>query len=367
MFHNKIKRLLSFLAGAAGLVSVLLFLNGSQTTYGYDPETGFYEKWQKGGRISYLVIGDSIGRGSGAADEDKWFSVLERKAKNAAGADLRGNYIVQSGATAFEGIYKWQQADLKPADLIFIVFGENDRKYMKASEFALHYETLIREVKDRYPRAEIVNIIESCLKEAEFAAVIQKLSVHYDTILADMRPVFRQSGLTDEQLTADGIHPNKEGYRLYADALFTALNNHRELPVQTASPLYQHQRFVFREVNVRLTEAGFASAGPFLESSKKGDYAEYRFTGTMLGAAILRFPEGGIVSITIDGVPAADISTWWPFPKERYVYIAGGLEQGEHIVRFTNTGRLSPHQEGDLPFFKIKGVFSDVPVSANGQ
>lgn len=86
---------------------------------------------------------------------------------------LHGDYVVQSGSTAFEGLFKLSQRrkhDHK--DLIFFVFGENDRKYMNVDDFTMTYEALMRKAKRLHPNAELFTITESSLKYEEFASAI---------------------------------------------------------------------------------------------------------------------------------------------------------------------------------------------------
>lgn len=51
------------------------------------------------------------------------------------GGSFKKQLVVQSGATAFEGLYKLKNSLSNNIDLVFIVFGENDRKYMDDKQF----------------------------------------------------------------------------------------------------------------------------------------------------------------------------------------------------------------------------------------
>src|SRR4051812_45637413 len=69
---------------------------------------GFFQKIAAGEDYTYLIVGDSIGRGSGASNNSTaWFSLFEKGIKHEYGSNGERISIVQSGATAFEGLMKY--------------------------------------------------------------------------------------------------------------------------------------------------------------------------------------------------------------------------------------------------------------------
>ncbi|MBA9027701.1 MULTISPECIES: SGNH/GDSL hydrolase family protein [Bacillaceae] len=326
--------------------SILFVFLLNQKTYGNETLPNVYEKIKTNKPIRYLVIGDSIGRGSGAATpEERWFVRLENMMKQKENIKISGDYIVQSGATAFEGLYNFSQTTIKePPDLVFIVFGENDRKYMSANDFGEIYEALVRKVKTRFPNAEIFTITESSLTFYDFADEIMKISRHYGTAHLDMRPVFAKSGLSMEQLTKDFIHPNGIGYQLYANEIYSQLLSHTiedKVIAPLSIPLYRQKDLNLIKINKPSRINGFNHSSLGFVSELKGNYIEYDFTGTILGGIFLRTPIGGKLDVFIDGNYTTTIDTWWPFSKERYLYITNGLSNGIHKVRFETSGTKS--------------------------
>ncbi|MGE7603774.1 GDSL-type esterase/lipase family protein [Peribacillus sp. NPDC097675] len=317
-------------------------------TYGSDESLNVYQKFQEGQPIDYLVIGDSIGRGSGAENPNMtWFRQLENKMKKYNSVPFKGDYLVQSGSTAFEGLYKLSQKNGNDhTDLIFIVFGENDRKYMNVNDFKMTYEALIRKAKHLYPHAELFTLTESCLEYEEFANSIGLLADHYGATNIDMRPIFKKSGFTEEQLTKDLIHPNGLGYKFYANAIYEKFleNAKQDKPVAGLPPkIHEGSDLELLDHDNYDTMVGFRPRAGYYTSSEKGSYIEYRFKGNILGVKLLRSPDGGEVDIFIDGKLNTSINTWWPFARERYLFVTNGLSPGLHTVRFEVSGRETPN------------------------
>ncbi|MFS0781528.1 GDSL-type esterase/lipase family protein [Bacillus sp. 1P06AnD] len=322
-----------------------------------------YDRIESHKIVSYLVIGDSIGRGSGASNtSQKWFKQLEDKMQRQLMVNLKGNYIVQSGSTAFEGLYKLQLAKQSypgKYDLIFIVFGENDRKYMNAHEFSIMYEALLRQAKKDYPKADVITITESPLDNKSFINSIETLSAYYQATNVNMAEAFRQSGKKTEELSVDGIHPNDEGYQIYADQIYKALlaNTVQKKKVAALTiPLYKDSDITFDLYSDVSKQKGFLHQNHYYTAQKKGSYIEFAFYGSMLGMKLLRSPEGGKVNIYIDNQYTTTISTWWPFQRERFIYITSGLNPGKHTVRFEATGESSKKNMTNQSIIQLSSV-----------
>jgi lysophospholipase L1-like esterase len=348
---------------AAGIISCFLtitLMKSSQFPEVNDSLT-LYEKLNKAMPIRYVIIGDSIGRGSGAEKSSlKWYRQLERLWKKEYGSRASGKFIVQSGATSFEGLYKMDSHPVDPAvDAVFIVFGENDRKYMKAHDFSLLYESLIRRSLSIFPRAEIITFTESCLPNSEFAKVIEQVSKHYNATNIDMRIPFQKSGLPISKLTKDLIHPNGLGYSLYADEIMTNMKKNINEDKKVASltvPLFQNTDMSFDVLADFTEQQGFELQNNYLVSSKKGSYVEFSFYGSVLGLKLLRSPDGGVVNVIIDGEFYTSLSTWWPFERERYLYISNGLSNDLHTVRFEVTGEKSERNISDESVIRLSSI-----------
>ncbi|WP_059170794.1 SGNH/GDSL hydrolase family protein [Bacillus sp. FJAT-27445] len=327
---------------------------------------GFYEKIAHGKDFNYLVIGDSIGRGSGAEHPDgTWFALLEKQLKSAYGSAGDRHSIVQSGATAFEGIIKYRKEKPSgPVDLVFIVFGENDRKYMDASQFSFFYEQLIRSVKVDHPHAEIITFIESCLVDEAFAETISGISAHYGAINLDMRIPFKKSGLAPSMLTRDLVHPNRKGYELYSreivKTLDSTLKSGKKTILPLPAPIHNGLSKEYFTIWHPIGFSGFVKTGNGYFSREQNSFIEYEFHGETVGYTVERGPEGGEVEVFIDGKSVGTVSTWWPFKRERNIYLAGSLSKGPHSIRFVQTGKTTNNgSQKTKPTVLIKAIIAE--------
>ena len=324
-----------------------------------------YEKIDLKKDVNYLIIGDSIGRGSGAENRNRtWFIQWEAMMKQKYGIHLHRHSIVQSGATTFEGLYLFAKAS-KPTnvDLVIFIFGENDRKYMNTKQFSFYYESLIREVKTFYPDAELMTITESCLNNDLFAETIESLAAQYHTNHIDMRIPFQNSEKTTTELTSDSIHPNGLGYRLYAEEILFAIEKGNLTNKQAAT--IPPSLYMDRNLNIEAKEIHqykekseqFIKLNDYYRSRNKGAFITYSFTGPNLGVKVLKSEQGGEMDVFVDGQFIRRVSTWWPINRERTLYLTSDLSDGEHEVTFIVTGTKSAKNKiMDHPIVQLSSI-----------
>ncbi|MBG9445174.1 SGNH/GDSL hydrolase family protein [Cytobacillus firmus] len=326
--------------------------------------TNMYQKLSSKENINYLIIGDSIGRGSGATSKSSaWFTRLEKHLHSEFGIKAKRHSIVQSGATAFEGLYKLQQSEhLGKIDLTFIVFGENDRKYMDETQFSYFYEGLIRKTKQLYPDTEIITITENPLDNEAFVQAIINISSHYGAKNVDMRKPFELSGLPAEELTKDLVHPNDDGYEIYADTLIKKIReltgSHADI-AELSAPIHENADIEIAPIpHVTDISGSFIHKDGIWESSKAGDSLEYQFSGPFLGVDMIRSEKGGKMDVFVDDVYITSLSAWWPLTKERYQYIVSGLEDGQHLVKFIVSDEKSLNNSTDDAVIQISSILT---------
>jgi lysophospholipase L1-like esterase len=343
------------------VLSSVLYLAETLTRAEQTKSSNIYDKLASRKSFQYLIVGDSIGRGSGAENKSKtWFQQLERLIKQKYGSSAKRYSVVQSGATAFEGIYKFQEAKLpEQMDLIFIVFGENDRKYMNSDQFAYFYEKLIRQVKKRYPSSEIFTFTESCLNVESFAEEIKKISIYYGATNIDMRVPFQTSTFSTAELTADLIHPNGKGYELYANEVLKTLEKNmgeKRVKQGIPAPLFEDADRKLQSKHSFQEKKGFYRDHGYYIGTRKNDFIEYEFTGPFLGVTVLRNEYGGFMDVYLNDQFYTTISTWWPLEKIRHLYIASDLSEGPHRVKFVVTGEKSLNNATEKADIKISSI-----------
>ncbi|KAB7673031.1 SGNH/GDSL hydrolase family protein [Bacillus sp. B1-b2] len=321
----------------------------------------FYEKIQAGRNVNYLIVGDSIGRSSGASsDENKWFQLMEDYFSYHYNSKLKRHLVVQSGATAFEGLYKLKNQDIQQMDLIFIVFGENDRKYMNAEEFYFFYHSLLEELLLLNPNAELITITESSLDNHEFISVIQELSKKFYATNIDMRIPFQHSGLSNNQLTNDLVHPNDLGYTLYAkeitEIIEKAISTNKKVLSPTIPAEEMNVLSMFTKKKVTYLDHSFTKDEAYYTTNEMAAKIEFEFKGAFLGVNVIRSPQGGMMDVFIDEEYVTTISTWWPFAKNRSLYVASGLSKGDHTVTFQVSSKKSKYNVSDKNIIQLSSI-----------
>ncbi|WP_071394493.1 SGNH/GDSL hydrolase family protein [Bacillus tuaregi] len=321
-----------------------------------------YEKVVQKLDIHYLIVGDSIGRGAGVENRSHtWFSQWEQAMKQKYPIDLIRHSIVQSGATAYEGLYLIGNAKpLSTVDLVFLIFGENDRKYMNEKQFSFYYEGLIYEIKTTYPKAELVLITESCLEQELFAEAIKNLAEHYHAVHIDMRIPFKKNSPLLKDLSDDNIHPNELGYKLYAEAitkeLETGIKSNKQIVVLREPLLYKKRLSIKEQDHFKEKNELFHFNNGYYQTSEKGARISYSFDGTNLGVKVLKHVQGGEMDVFIDGQFIRRISTWWPINKERVLYVTSGLQPGKHEVTFVATGTQSAKNQTTTQNIQLSSI-----------
>jgi lysophospholipase L1-like esterase len=351
---------------------ILVFSMGFGSIYLFYPDKeaqtttlNVYEKILLKKHVNYLIIGDSIGRGAGAENPSRtWFKQWEDLMKQKYGVDFQRSSVVQSGATAFEGLYLFKnQVNIpRTVDLVIFIFGENDRKYMSAKQFSFFYESLLREVKIMYPDAELMTITENSLNNEFFAKTIERISSHYHSNHIDMRTAFQISGQTTTELTSDLIHPNGFGYQVYADSILNAIE--KAISTNKQISILPQPLFANKYVNVEVMEIHQfrEKNGPFLKlqgfhsTQDKDASITYSFTGTNVGVKVLKSEEGGELDVFVDNEFVRRISTWWPITRERTLYLTSDLSNEEHEVTFIMTGTKSDNNKIDKPIVQISSI-----------
>ena len=171
-----------------------------------------------------LIVGDSIGEGAGCSDPElKWYKKLIPYMKEQFGINLEITNVSMGGNTSYAGYVRTMNLDEKTGyDYVVVCYGQNDA----TEDFSLYYETLLRTIKEKYPSAVMISVLESSQKEyTEKMQIIQELCEHYGVYVADTIAAFNNSGYTYEELCDDGTHPNDKGQEVYFNTVAEVLDD----------------------------------------------------------------------------------------------------------------------------------------------
>ncbi len=190
-----------------------------------EAEGSFYQKLADGFDVNILIIGDSIGEGSGASSSSSfWVPLLQ--------ADLKKSYdkskisftnVSMGGNASYAGYVRTMALnDDVDYDLAIICYGQNDG----IDGFSTNYESIIRAIRSKYPDCSIISILESSQREyTEKMTTIQSICEHYSIPVADTIAAFNNSGKAYEDLSNDGVHPNDAGQEIYFETVKSVIDD----------------------------------------------------------------------------------------------------------------------------------------------
>lgn len=220
------KGLYVFVTLLLSLVIIYIIYSSSKTILAENRHDvdDFYKKLNDGMDVNVLVVGDSIGAGSGATDLSKnWISLLTNALQEKYEVNCKITNISMGGNTSYAGYVRTMVLkDNVNYDLAIICYGQNDRE----EDFSLYYESIIRAIQHKYKKCEIISVLESSQRNyTTKIQEIQQLCSYYYIPTADTISAFNNSGIGYENLTKDGIHPSDEGQEIYSETIKNVISN----------------------------------------------------------------------------------------------------------------------------------------------
>lgn len=181
----------------------------------------FSEKLNCGYSSTILVNGDSIG---GETKDGEWCVKLIDLIEKDKNVNVKVNNISKAGNGSFAGIVSWgtmSSVEQRLSDLVILCYGQNDTD---DTSFEINYEALIRNTIAGNPNAEIIAVLESSQREytSKIKSIIE-LCDYYGIPYVDTIKAFNNSGISYEELTEDGVHPNAVGKEIYARAIYDVI------------------------------------------------------------------------------------------------------------------------------------------------
>ncbi len=187
-------------------------------------EDSFYQKLADGFDVNILVVGDSIGAGSGTqTDSKQWYTQLQSYLKTVNKGKVSVTNVSMGGNASYAGYVRTMALnDDVNYDLAIICYGQNDG----ADGFSTNYESIIRAIRSKYPDCSIISILESSQREyTEKMTTIQSICEHYGIPVADTIAAFNNSGKAYDDLTGDGVHPNDAGQEIYFETVESVIDD----------------------------------------------------------------------------------------------------------------------------------------------
>ncbi|WP_336798467.1 SGNH/GDSL hydrolase family protein [Exiguobacterium acetylicum] len=311
-----------------------------------------YEKLQKEKNIRYLIIGDSIGEGTGVINKlDSWSEVLNGELTNKYKSAVFPYKLTKGSSTTYDGLIELTKENFQQEfDLIFICIGQNDQLQLNQTQFKEHYEILIRQLINKYPNVEIVTILESSLRMKEYENAILDLSSHYKLLNINTIEAFEKTGVNYVKLAPDGTHPNERGQKNYAKVIEETISENlknRKIPDRLKiKPLYvkKDNKYILKDNSDPTFFNGFKKQDGYFLSGKNRDSIKYTFKGEKLVLTFESNAHSGMVRVLIDGKFEKEINTNSPWTVNRHYLITSDLKLKNHQVEIINIEESSEKQ-----------------------
>ncbi|MCU7836769.1 MAG: arylesterase [gamma proteobacterium symbiont of Taylorina sp.] len=165
-----------------------------------------------------LAFGDSLTYGTGTSEASSYPSVLQQ---------LTGYEVINEGIPgelSRDGLQRLPALlDNNQPQLMILIHGGNDiLRNFPRQHTADNLKQMIAMAKQRDIKVVMLGVPTFGLLSLESAAIYEQVAS------ADQVPVnldILSEILSDKQLKSDRIHPNKEGYRLMAEAVYSLLQS----------------------------------------------------------------------------------------------------------------------------------------------
>jgi lysophospholipase L1-like esterase len=163
-----------------------------------------------------LAFGDSLTYGTGAAADSSYPAVLER---------LSGHTVINAGKPGEQtpaGLARLaRELDAYQPELLILCHGGNDMLRRQSKEVMQeNLEQMVRLAHERGIQVVMLSVPRPAILSRTSADTYQSVAAKLAVPLEDK---IISKVLSDNKLMSDQIHPNAEGYRLIAEAVYRLL------------------------------------------------------------------------------------------------------------------------------------------------
>lgn len=334
-------------------------------------------------KLNIGYFGGSITEGAGASDPSKcWRSITTQWFRDTY-PDCEINEIMAAiGGTGSDlGAYRCEKDLLSgDPDLVFFEFSCNDAED-PFLPIVNNCESIYRKIWEKDPTTEIVvvyTMIQSMDETITSGNVVESRAAHMATALyygdlmqIDMGEILRRrmhlAGGDWNTYTVDTVHPNDDGYRIYADTVIARLS--KELAKDSVGIkerimppcLFGDRSYVGAHL-VDAKEVDFGEGWTFVdkslceryphyyEATAAGAELEFKFSGIRLGLYWMMAKDSGDIDYSIDGGEWKHASSWdfycKNFDRAHRMMLTDDLKRGEHILKLRVSDIKEEESEG---------------------
>lgn len=328
----------------------------------------FFDKIRTGKQVTIAYIGGSMTHGVGASDVNKtsyraqvnnWFRTRFPNSKiTELNASVSGTNSLYAAIRARREVVEY-----KP-DLVFLEFAVSDKSETEDA-VKKSIEGIVRQLLAVSQPPEIVMIYAPNAEGATATKWHEEIADFYHLPKVDMQQLLTANNMTFASISKDGIHPNDEGYKLFANHIIAYLSEQEKQPA--SSPIkvlpmpYLSDEMTYGELKAfaEIQHGAVWKPEPtndktlpasLLVSDKAGTEISAMFEGTVVGLTFKAGPDAGIIECLIDGKPAPEpLRQIDCYDKEAHIstrILAGGLPMGEHKLTIRVTGEKNAKSTG---------------------
>ncbi|MBL8204495.1 MAG: SGNH/GDSL hydrolase family protein [Blastocatellia bacterium] len=328
----------------------------------------FFDKLRAGKQVTVAYIGGSISQGVGASDVNKtsyralvnnWFRNRFPNSKiNELNATVSGTTSLYAAIRARREIVEY-----KP-DLVFLEFAVSDSSEPEEA-VKKSIEGIVRQLLAVSQPPEIVMVYAPNANQTTAINWHEKIAEYYHLPKINLEELLATNNNSLATLSKDGVHPNDEGHKLYANHIIAYLSEQEKLP--GSSPIkvlpmpFLSDEMTYGELKAFAEIQHGAGWKPeptndktlpasLLSSDKSGIEISTTFEGTVVGLTFKMGPDSGILECLIDGKPAPEpLRQIDCYDKDTHIgtrIVAGGLAMGEHKLTVRVKGEKNAKSSG---------------------
>ena len=274
--------------------------------YRYDLD--FYEKLKNKEDVNVLIIGDSIGEGSGGEYGQLWFQLLENAVEKEYGVKYRTRNVSFGGNVAYCGYVSSKIfADGTDYDLAVLCYSQNDGDL---KTLGIYYEAMIRALRTKYDNIAIISILESPQRSInQKMQTVIDICEYYEIPTADTITPFNTAEIGYDALTTDGVHPNNEGQKIYFETVMDVIKAEYDKNIER---LYSMPEPIIPEVR-NFDRFRYLRAEEFKRTDDVTYEADYAFANALLGLDFDIQNGENRVEIFLDGESFHTMTSTWDF------------------------------------------------------
>lgn len=316
-------------------------------TEGTHPENA-YTKIANGQPVNILVVGDSIGAGSGGSDYVKaWPSLVEQHIESQYGSEVTMTNISMGGESSLAGYVRMLELPNDVCyDLIFVCYGQNDSE----ENFEIYYEALLREALRLYSDCAIISIQEHPQREyTNKMNSILKIANYYRIPVVDTIQPFQEYSGGYDSLVVDGTHPNDEGYKVFAEAVEKVLDQEIEHVGMTTLNVEdpKNKEVLYFDNATWISADSFTRDGNVFSTNITEDIVGNGTSnfladgsGVSMFVDLVDYPESNNLYVENNGKTIAEREYQWPYSfGQRHIKIVANnvvIKEGVLSISFSN-------------------------------